>query len=255
MPSSTEIQPVNRRRRGCGRSRRSRSAPCRSRRAAACRSSRSCRRSAADRRCVAPGDELAVRRVHRDDARQHLLEKRDRIVAADDRVRRIVLDAKRGESTRSRISGRRPPAARTRDTARCRPCSGSPCTARRRGARRIERAQQAVHGPLDAFRARQARAAPGRSACGRTACRASRRRSIAASWRSTWRARSAGIGMREVRREAQHRADLPGLRHRARHRIDVGVAEAAEEAVVVLDPLAAQRRRGRGSSRDSPSRR
>ena len=53
----------------------------------------------------------------------------------------------------------------------------------------------------------------------------------------------AGIGMREIRGETQHGGDLPGLFHRAHDRIDVGRREARKEAVVVLDPLAAEGRR------------
>ena len=42
--------------------------------------------------------------------------------------------------------------------------------------------------------------------------------------------------------------DLPGLGHRRDHRIDVGVGEAAEEPVVVLEPFAAERRARIGST-------
>ena len=49
--------------------------------------------------------QVPIRRVHRHDAVLDLLEERDRIEAADDRVRRIVLHAEAtGESMRSRIS-------------------------------------------------------------------------------------------------------------------------------------------------------
>ena len=50
------------------------------------------------------------------------------------------------------------------------------------------------------------------------------------------------IGVGEVGREADHRGDLPGLLHHPCDWIDVRRREAAEEAVVVLDALAAERR-------------
>ena len=78
---------------GCGRSRRSRSCPCPSRRGSALPRSRSmpspARRSVQRR----AGRQGSIRGVHRDDAMLHLLQERDRIVAADDGVGRVVLDA------------------------------------------------------------------------------------------------------------------------------------------------------------------
>ena len=57
--------------------------------------SRVAERAVADRQVVArrPGREEAIRRMHGDDTVLHLLEKADRVVAADHRVGRIVLDA------------------------------------------------------------------------------------------------------------------------------------------------------------------
>ena len=49
------------------------------------------------------------------------------------------------------------------------------------------------------------------------------------------------IGMGEVRREAHHRRDLPGRRHRVHHRCDVALVVAPEELIEVLDAFAAER--------------
>ncbi len=52
-----------------------------------------------------------------------------------------------------------------------------------------------------------------------------------------------GIRMGEVRREAEHRRDLPRFVHHANDRIDVFRRQAAEEAIVVFDAFAAERSR------------
>jgi hypothetical protein len=49
-----------------------------------------------------------------------------------------------------------------------------------------------------------------------------------------------GLGVGEVRREAEERRRLPGLGEGRDHGVDVGGLERAQEAVVVLDPLAAE---------------
>ena len=75
------------------------------------------------------GGQVAIGGVHRHDAVLDLLQERHRIEAADGGVGGIVLHAEEAASRCGRGSpGRCPPAGRTRDTARCRPCSGSPCT-------------------------------------------------------------------------------------------------------------------------------
>ena len=51
------------------------------------------------------------------------------------------------------------------------------------------------------------------------------------------------VGVREVRREAHHRRDLAGCRHRVHDRRHVTLVVAREELVIVLDALAAERGR------------
>ena len=50
------------------------------------------------------------------------------------------------------------------------------------------------------------------------------------------------VGMREVGREAEHRCDLSGGRHRVHHGRDVALLVAGKELVVVLDAFPAKRR-------------
>ena len=52
-----------------------------------------------------------------------------------------------------------------------------------------------------------------------------------------------GVGVREVGREADQRRRLAGVGERGDDRIDVGGVERSQEAVVVLDAFAAERRR------------
>ena len=152
------------------------------------------------------------------------------------------IDRARGSPERCR------PAARTRDTARFRPCSGFPDTGRRRGvsAYSSER-QMPVNRPLDpvascqagaplpAERPAESRAEPDRQID---------RRLLALDLTSPL----GGVRVREVRREAQHRAHLTSARVSAAHRgSHVRLSEAAEETVVVLEPVGAERRGGRGS--------
>src|SRR4029079_15611064 len=101
----------------------------------------------------------------------------------------------------------------------------------------VERAQQSVDGALDPFFARHAWT---RLPAQRPAeARAERRRQID-------RRALAGdlvrplvrLGMGEVRREAQHRRDLPGAAHRAERVLDAALA--VKEAVVVVRAFAAE---------------
>jgi hypothetical protein len=50
-----------------------------------------------------------------------------------------------------------------------------------------------------------------------------------------------GVGMREVRREAEHRGDLPGLAHGIEHGIHVLRGQARKEFVVVLEAFTSER--------------
>ena len=140
--------------------------------------------------------EIAIRRVHRHDAVLDLLEERDRIEAADRRVRRVVLHAEvmatrcgsmisRKMSSGCANSGIPPGAVlvvvlHAEDHA-------APLGV-------VERARDAFDGARDAVGARHLRDSAGRSASGSAAPPSRSVRSMAAFCRSTCRARSSASG-------------------------------------------------------------
>ena len=173
----------------------------------------------------------------------HLLEERDRIEAADRGVRRIVLHAEGGrvdalDDLEEDVLGLRelrvPPGAvlvvvlHAEDDAAL------------LGV--LERAGQAVERARDPVGARHPRVALAAQRAAMTAAEPERqidRRLLPLDLTRPL----VGIRMREVRREADQRRRLAGLGERGDDRVDVGGVERSEEAVVVLDAFAAERRR------------
>ncbi len=189
------------------------------------------------------GCEGAVGRVHRHNPMPHFLQEPDGIVAADPRVRRIVLDAKEGRV--DLLDDLEKDVLRLREL-RVTPQSVLVVVLHTEhdaaAFRVVERATDAVERSRNAFRARQpfVPLAAERAAMPSTKSDREVDRRLLALHLPLPLLR---IGMREVRREADHGGDLAGLVHRARDRIDIRGRQAAEETVVVLDPFPAERRR------------
>ena len=166
-----------------------------------------------------------------------LLEKRQRIVAADNRVRRVVLDAEIRvldllDDLEEHVLGLR--ELRVRPVAVLVVVLHAEHHIALGGV--LERRANALDGPLHAFRTRHARQA---LAAERAAMPQSERHRHVDGGLLPRHLPSAfvGVGMREVGREAQERGRLSRLLHHLAHTRRTIRPEWLQETVVVLDAL------------------
>ena len=189
------------------------------------------------------GFEIPIGRVHAHHAMPDLLEERQRIVAADDRVGRVVLDAEVRvidllDDLEEHVLGLR--------ELRVRPVAVLVVVLHAQHdvafGRVLERRADALDGPLHALGARHARQS---LAAERAAMpQPERHRHVDGGLLPLHLPPAfVGVRMREIGREAQQRGRLPRLLHHLAHARGAVRPERRQEAVVVLDALAAERLR------------